>query len=78
MARTKRCPKCGGDEFTVTAHVAQTWKVDADGNFLETISECDQVTHRPDEDDLWTCARCGFDAAGSVFTQAYKEYTAKG
>lgn len=34
------CPKCGGNEFITTAHVMQDWKVNASGNYLETINGC--------------------------------------
>ena len=63
----KRCPKCGADEFIVTAHVTQTWRVDADGNFLNCVSECEEVTHKPDDADLWNCTACGHSAAGRDF-----------
>ena len=63
----KKCPACGHDEFTVTAHVTQTWRVDANGNFMNEISGCDDVTHKPDDQDLWTCAKCGYNAAGAAF-----------
>lgn len=41
------CPKCGGNEFITTAHVMQDWKVDASGNYLETINGCVQVDRNP-------------------------------
>ncbi len=63
----KKCPKCGHDKFIVTAHVTQTWLVDKKENFLETIDECDQVTHAPNDEDVWTCDKCGYDAAGKEF-----------
>lgn len=40
----KKCPKCGGKEFLVTQHVAQTISVDGNGNFLKEISSYDEVT----------------------------------
>lgn len=55
------CPKCGGNEFITTAHVMQDWKVDASGNYLETINGCVQVDRNPDPDNIWTCCRCGSD-----------------
>ena len=45
-------------EFFTTAHVAQTWRVDAQGNFLSELSS-DDVTHGPDSGNTWTCATCG-------------------
>ena len=56
------CPKCGGNEFITTAHVMQDWKVDASGNYLETINGCVQVDRNPDPDNIWTCCRCGSEA----------------
>lgn len=38
------CPKCGGNEFITTAHVMQDWKVDASGNYLETIMAAFRLT----------------------------------
>ena len=57
----KKCPKCGNTKFIVTAHVTQDWLVDGDGNYLETLSECEEVTHRPDDEDVWICSKCGYD-----------------
>ena len=51
------CPKCGGNEFITTAHVMQDWKVNASGNYLETINGCVQVDRNPDPDNIWTCCR---------------------
>ncbi len=64
---TKKCPRCSCTEFIVTAHVTQTWRVDKDGDFINTVTECDEVTHKPDDADVWVCADCGFDAAGEKF-----------
>lgn len=60
------CPRCGNKTFYVTAHVTQTWEVDEDGDFLEEKTSCDEVTHRPDDDDIWTCANpdCDWSGAG--------------
>lgn len=63
----KRCPKCGGSKFLVTAHVTQGWLVGAAGNYMSTTTACEEVTHQPDNDDIWACASCGYDAAGSEF-----------
>ena len=63
----KRCPKCGGVKFLATAHVTQDWVVDGNGNFLECIDECSEVTHQPDDDALWHCINCGHEASGKEF-----------
>lgn len=65
--KIKRCPQCGAESFYVSAHIVQGWKVNSHGTFLETIDECSEVTHTPNNDDLWTCANCGFQALGSEF-----------
>ena len=65
--QTYRCPKCGAENFEVTAHVTQDWKVDGYGNFLESLEDCVEVTHYPDDEDMWTCANCGHYAAGREF-----------
>lgn len=67
MKMYHRCPKCGGTTFLVTAHVTQTWKVDEEGDFISEVSSCDEITHKPDDDDIWTCAnsKCDWSSAGS-------------
>ena len=63
----KKCPKCGCKEFYVTAHVAQDWLVDRHGNYLKTENECAYTIHKPDNDDMWMCADCGYHADGKEF-----------
>lgn len=63
----KRCPKCGAMSFYVTAHVAQDWVVDENGDWIRTEDDCVEVTHFPNDDDVWDCANCGFSAAGKEF-----------
>lgn len=62
-----RCPVCGAESFEVTVHVTQDWKIDCNGSFVESLNECVEVTHYPDETDIWNCANCQFSAAGSKF-----------
>ena len=63
----KRCPECGCEEFIVSAHVIQTWIVDKYGEFSEEISSCDEVSHYPDDGDIWECKKCHYEASGSEF-----------
>lgn len=56
------CPKCKNDKFITTAHVTQTWEVDAFGNFIKAVSECDEITHGPNDDNIWTCSKCGTES----------------
>lgn len=53
--------KCPNDathtQFTTTAHVVQTWKVDAEGNFLEEIST-DETIASPHVQNDWNCVEC--------------------
>lgn len=63
----KRCPKCGCDRFIVSQHVVQTVMVDDNGEFISEVTSCDEVTHKADDDDLWVCEKCGYNAAGSEF-----------
>lgn len=65
----KTCPKCGNQNFIVTQHVTQTVVVNGDGNFIKEVTSCDEVTHSPDDDDLWQCNRCGYEAAGFKFNK---------
>ena len=63
----KKCPKCGCTKFHATAHVTQDWEVDQNGNFVKSLNDCVEVTHFPDDEDVWDCANCGYSAAGSEF-----------
>ena len=63
----KKCPKCKNTKFNVSAHVVQEWLVDENGSFIETTDDCVAVAHFPDNEDLWTCAECGYEAAGEEF-----------
>ena len=67
MSKRYQCPKCGGKSFTAIAHVTQEWMIDGNGNFVESISACIDVTHKPDDEDLWECLDCGYATAGSEF-----------
>ena len=53
------CPRCGGKEFFTTANVAQEWKVDEEGNFIECTNGCIDVDSDPDDDNIWICSHCG-------------------
>lgn len=57
--KTRICPKCGQSRFTTTAHVMQEWLVDGDGNFINCIDDCMEVTVGPDKDNIWICDNCG-------------------
>ena len=61
----KVCPYCGCQRFLVTAHVTQDWIVDGNGEFVECTDDCVEVTHKPDDEDIWQCADCDFDAPGA-------------
>ena len=63
----KKCPKCGNKTFVVTAHIVQEWKVDEGGNFEEVTEDCVGVLHSPDNEDVWECEKCGYEAAGKEF-----------
>lgn len=49
-------------KFLVTAHVTQEWEVDEGGDFIRCTSACDDVTHNPDPQDIWSCSECGAEA----------------
>ena len=63
----KRCPICGGERFAANAHVIQLWEVDGNGEFVNCITDCDKITHHPDDDDIWECLVCSYSAAGKDF-----------
>ena len=45
----------------------QDWKVDEHGDYLETTDDCIEVAHFPDDDDIWSCTNCNYEAAGDKF-----------
>lgn len=61
------CPKCGGTTFLATAHVTQDWKINESGSFIECVTECVEVTHEPNQEDILTCDNCGHSASGEEF-----------
>lgn len=74
MENTKyRCPKCGAESFEVTAHVTPDWRIDGNGTFIQSLNDCVEVTHYPDENDFWDCANCGYSASGREFRIKEKE-----
>ena len=58
------CPKNKNHKrFEVSAHVAQTWTVDDEGQWIELApNSMDEVVHHPDSQDYYTCAACGEEA----------------
>ena len=63
------CPKCGCTKFEVITHVTQEWEIDRNGNFVKCNDNCMEVTHSPNDDDLWICTRCGYEDEGKFFRQ---------
>jgi len=49
------------DTFITTAHVAESWLVDNEGNFVSRVSS-DEVVAKPHPDNIWTCNECGAEA----------------
>ena len=43
---------------------------DEDGDFIEAKSDCDEVTHAPNAEDLFTCSKCGAEVPAKY---AYSE-----
>ena len=42
----------------LSAAFAVEWRlVDEDGDFIKAESDCDEVTHSPDADDVFTCSK---------------------
>ena len=62
-----RGPVCRAKIFEFRAHVSPDWKIDCNGTFLEALNECVEVTHYPDEMDIWNCSNCDFSAEGKSF-----------
>lgn len=55
------CPSHCEALLTTTAHVVQTWKVDALGNFVDEVSN-DDIANGPDNGNIWECEECGAEA----------------
>lgn len=55
------CPNGCCAPLVTVAHVAQDWRVDAFGNFMESIADGETVAG-PDEGNVWTCDACGAEA----------------
>lgn len=56
------CPICGGRKFITVATVTQDWRVSFKGDFLTAVSDCNDIVHGPDPDNIWSCPRCGGEA----------------
>lgn len=70
------CPKCGNNTFITSAHVMQDLEVDAEGNYLDTVNGCVQVDQDPDQDNSWSCSRCGTEAINEeAFTYDQNKFT---
>ena len=63
----KRCPVCGGKQFLTVAHVMEEWLVDENEFFQDVVTDCLEVTHKPNDDNEWTCYECGYSASGHKF-----------
>lgn len=57
------CPNLCGAPLTTSAHVMQEWQVDAEGDIIDVIDDCLEVTHGPDCGNIWTCDECGEEAS---------------
>lgn len=73
----KCCPKCGGKTFRVMATVLQGWIVSSDGEFIGEYDSCIDVLRTPDDGDIWTCDRCGYETEGNNMYRLYDETVEK-
>ena len=47
-------------EFSSTAHVAETWRIDKEGEFISLLQGEGETTHHAREfSDTWSCIECG-------------------
>lgn len=56
------CPNGCHAALSTTAHVKQDWKVDLGGNFIEVLDDALEMVCLPDDDNIWTCLKCGEEA----------------
>jgi ribosomal protein L37AE/L43A len=45
----------------------QDWKVNQYEEYIETMEDCVEITHYPDDMDIWSCANCDYEDRGSAF-----------
>lgn len=58
----KVCPKDASHKtFKTTAHEMHDWEVLGNGTFVEDLG-CIEVSHKPNDDNTWTCTVCGAEA----------------
>lgn len=69
----KRCPSCGARSFYATAYVIQDWLFDENGTYVRTEESCVEVYHYPDDNDIWSCANCFYEAPGFEFNAEGEE-----
>lgn len=48
--------------FITVAHIAQEWRVDENGNFLEVHNQCTETVAGPNPGNIWECHICGAEA----------------
>ena len=74
--RTAWCPKSKDHkEFYTGAAVMETWRVDSEGHWIESVDQGD-VLFAPSTDNVWECVNCGEEA---VFDEpSYKDAQEKG
>lgn len=49
----------------------QDWEVNAEGEFIEVVADCLEVTHHPDNGNVWTCNVCGTEAETIACVKRY-------
>ena len=47
--------------------VEQTWKVDANGDWLNTLEDYTEIVREPSNIDLWVCTKCSYEGEGYIF-----------
>lgn len=51
------------DQFETVAHVMQSWKVDREGEHIDTLDDSLQTSFKPDPGNTWTCLHCDTEAS---------------
>lgn len=68
------CPNGCASLLATVATVQQDWKVDAEGSFVDVMTDAVQTVHEPDNGNTWTCLNCGAEA--ELYENAAKYYVA--
>jgi len=61
--RLLKCPNSDNHKkFKTTAHIVQSWLVNEEVDYIETVEESLAVASYPDIENIYICSTCGAEA----------------